>query len=291
MPDMNGMMLALIGFALYSIVITVALLFREIFRKSQSDGLTVAVSALGMQVATVTQQAETARSGSAERDLRITALTNELENTKRMLVKETEARLLSDARTLAAEDAAKKANDSIADLRRQLEMKKVITRSYKVMVIAPRTNLPLADVEVGNIINSGLNVVRSLLGPVTKEKLITAISESNCDLFYFVTHGEEKGLHMTDGLMPISTLTALMRGRAALVVLNSCSSHKAAQMIQNETEAAVLCTIIDIPDEGAFTTGTLFAQALARNGDAWGAYKQAQPGGNSDYLFLAGRSL
>lgn len=158
----------------------------------------------------------------------------------------------------------------------------------RVLLVAPRTNLLLADEEVQDVVNSGLDVARLLQGEINQVELTREIRRGNFDVLWFCTHGTEQGVQLSDGLLTISALTQLVRGRFNLVVLNSCSSVYAAQQIQNETTAAVVCTIVEIPDMDAYRTGSLFAHALARLGDSRAAYEQSKPGGNRLYLYLAG---
>jgi hypothetical protein len=158
----------------------------------------------------------------------------------------------------------------------------------RVLLVVPRTDLLLADEETQDVLNSGLAVVRSLFGEVTQVELTREIRRGDYDVLWLATHGSEQGVQLSDGLLSISALTQLVRGRFRLVVLNTCRSVQAAQMLQNETEADVICTVADAPDVDAYRTGSLFAQALARTNDVRRAYQQARPGGNRLYLLLTG---
>lgn len=80
----------------------------------------------------------------------------------------------------------------------------------------------------------------------------------------------------------------MIRNRFDLVVLNTCDSQATAQMLQNETEATVIATVLEAPDRLSFSTGVLFARELARTGDIPSAYYAAKPGNNRTYVYLAG---
>ena len=169
-----------------------------------------------------------------------------------------------------------------------------------VLLVAPDTGLEFGQEEVQDILRSGLNVT-PLLGDVTQVELTREIARGRYDALWLVTHGSTDGVQLGSrhiavtqinappipDLLDISALTALVRGRFRLVVLNSCSSLAAAQMLQNEAAVDVICTIVDAPDQDAYRTGALFAHRLAETGDPRRAYAQSRPGGNRLYIYLA----
>lgn len=155
----------------------------------------------------------------------------------------------------------------------------------RTLLIAPRTDLLNVDAEVQAVLRSGLDVVPRL-GNVRHVDVLTDITSGEYDAFWFSGHTTKDGLQLTDGPLSASELTPLIRGRFALVVLNSCDSQQTAQMLQNETEAAVIATIVEVPDRLAFQTGALFARELAKTGDIPTAYQAAKPGNNRTYVLL-----
>lgn len=159
----------------------------------------------------------------------------------------------------------------------------------KVLLVAPtQPDLPNALDEVQDIVNSGLTV-HPLLGQVRHVDVLREITLGKYDVLWLATHGNDEGVLLSDGLLPSSLLTSLARGRVRLVILNTCSSIHAAQMIQNETRATVICTVADVPDREAYQTGALLARALADTGRIDVAYERSKPGGNRTYLLLAAR--
>lgn len=155
----------------------------------------------------------------------------------------------------------------------------------RTLLIAPRTDLLNVDAEVQAVLRSGLDVVPRL-GNVRHVDVLTDITSGEYDAFWFSGHTTKDGLQLTDGPLSASELTPLIRGRFALVVLNSCDSQQTAQMLQNETEAAVIATVVEVPDRLAFQTGALFARELAKTGDILTAYQAAKPGNNRTYVLL-----
>ena len=155
----------------------------------------------------------------------------------------------------------------------------------KTLLIAPRTDLPNVDAEVQAVLRSGLDVTPRL-GDVRNVDVLTDVTSGEYDAFWHAGHATKDGLLLTDGILSASELTPMIRDRFELVVLNSCDSLLTAQMLQNETGAAVVATVVEVPDRLAFQTGALFAQKLAETGDIPTAYQAAKPGQNRTYVLL-----
>ncbi len=155
----------------------------------------------------------------------------------------------------------------------------------KTLLIAPHTDLPNVDAEVQAILRSGLDVTPRL-GDVRHSDVLADVTSGEYDAFWHAGHATKDGLLLTDGILSASELTPLIRNRFELVVLNSCDSQATAQMLQNETEAAVVATVVEVPDRLAFQTGALFARELAKTGDIPTAYHAAKPGNNRTYVLL-----
>lgn len=158
-----------------------------------------------------------------------------------------------------------------------------------VLLIAPHMGSLNVEEEVQAIMNSGLKVT-SLIGNVTHIDVLREV-EKSYDILWLCTHGTEEGIQLSDGILNSSLLVALTRDKFRLIVLNTCSSWKVAQMIQNETSAEVIATVIDVPDREAFQTGTIFARELAKVANFERAYYKARPGNNRTYIRLAGRTV
>lgn len=158
----------------------------------------------------------------------------------------------------------------------------------KILLFAPKTDLLYADDEVQSILRSG-NDVTPVLGSIDRQQFLDEILRSDANLLWICSHGNEDGILLSDGILSASRLTQAARGRFGVVVLNTCNSFKTAQMLQNDTEAEIIATIIEAPDEEAFYTGALFAHYLAKSGDTAMAYDLARPGGNRTYIRLAGK--
>lgn len=155
-----------------------------------------------------------------------------------------------------------------------------------VYLVAPRTDLLYADAEMQAILRSGLSVTPRL-GDVRQADVLADIGTDEYDVMWFCGHATSAGLLLSDGPLLAEALAPIVRGRFALVVLNTCDSYPTAEQIQNETEAAVIATVVDVPDRLSFQTGALFARSLASSGDIPTAYYAARPGSNRTYIYLA----
>lgn len=158
---------------------------------------------------------------------------------------------------------------------------------YRTLVVAPRTNLAYAEEEVTAVVNA-LNA-NILPGNVTANMVLDKVSEG-WDIIWFMTHGDEKGILLSDGPLDASTLTTFIRtSEARLVVLNTCQSISVALAIHNELLTNLICTLREVPDREAFFTGKQLAFQLARGKSFSQAYLAAKPGQNTDYIFLVGK--
>lgn len=161
--------------------------------------------------------------------------------------------------------------------------------TLRVLVVAPKTDLILVEAEVAAVVNY---LRASLLnGDVTADMLLNKLEEQ-WDVLWFAAHGDESGIHLTDGVLSSSLLTSFIRtAGATLVVFNTCSSFQVAQAIYNELLIDFVCTIRPIPDREAFFTGKQFAIHLSRGKQPHEAYLDAKSGGNKDYVFMNRREL
>lgn len=151
-----------------------------------------------------------------------------------------------------------------------------------------QANLPLLRSEIQDVLGSGLTIAKTLIDAVSLPDLVRAVRDAVYDVLWVAGHAGAGGLPLSDGLLSPASFTALVRGRFGLIYINTCESLALAQMIQNETGAAVVCTVAPVPDATAYQTGSLFAAELARTGDFRAAYNRSRPGENKDYILLAG---
>lgn len=160
--------------------------------------------------------------------------------------------------------------------------------AYRTLVVAPETDLPLVRDEVTAVVNSLRAHI--MQGFVTADMVLNKITETPWDILWFMTHGTEEGILLSDGPMSASTLTTLVRASdAGLVVLNTCQSIHVALKVHNELLTNLVCTLRDVPDREAFFTGKLLARELAKGKNFSDAYFDAKPGQNTNYIFLAGK--
>ena len=155
----------------------------------------------------------------------------------------------------------------------------------RVLLVAPRSNLLEVEAEIEDVMRSGLTV-DPLIGNVTRTALLRRMREHDYDVLWLATHGSADGVQLSDGILSASALVQQVRDRFTLVVLNSCSSLSIAQLLQEEANTGVICTLIDVPDVQAYQTGSRLSSALAESSTVVEAYLASKPGGNRSYLYL-----
>ena len=158
----------------------------------------------------------------------------------------------------------------------------------RIFLVAPKSTLGHVPDEVQDILNSGLQVTGSLLGDVTYTEFLREIRRQSADVLWMACHGGSDGWQFVGGMVTGAALAALIRGRFTFVYLNTCQSLLPAQILQNEGHVDIVCTVKNVDDLGAYSTGSLMAAALAESGDFREAYERSKPANNTDYLYLSG---
>lgn len=162
----------------------------------------------------------------------------------------------------------------------------------KTLLIAPEIEaMPLQyqNAEIQAVLSSGLPVT-SVLGRVDSTRFLEVIERNGHEFLVFITHGTKAGVMLSDGLLPADMLTTAIRDKFDMVLLNTCDGIEVAQMIQNECNTGVICTVGEANDRQSFYTGSRFVKELAKGKSYFDAYKQSKPGHNKLYVFLAGRA-
>lgn len=155
----------------------------------------------------------------------------------------------------------------------------------RTLLIAPKSDLEFVDSEVQRVANA-LHP-RLLFGQVTLEDVLDALAQSSYDIIWFACHGVPDGVILSDGLLDAATIIQVLRpAPPRVVVLNSCSSVQAATQIHDELGAAVICTVVTIPDRDAYVTGAQLAHALGQGMEVGEAYQASRPGRNRQYVLL-----
>lgn len=150
--------------------------------------------------------------------------------------------------------------------------------------------IPVSDLEYGmdevmQIVN--LLGARLLSGKQATIHGLLDILAQGWDGIWLVTHAEEEGWYLSDGIVNASETTTLIRSSGTmLLVMNTCSSYEVAYKVSKELGTPVICTVQEVPDRQAFITGVIFAQKLATGLDYETAYYLAKPGQNSTYELI-----
>lgn len=158
----------------------------------------------------------------------------------------------------------------------------------RVLLVAPRSDLPGVDVEIEDVLTSGLDV-DPLLGDVRPQDVTRRLRKGGFAALLVAGHGYAAGVRLSEAMLARESLTAAARaGRVGLVYLNTCESEEIGCQIANETAADCICWVGPAGDDQAAQTMALWSAEYARTGDARAAYQAARPGGSTTYLYLSG---
>ena len=164
---------------------------------------------------------------------------------------------------------------------------RTLSHGLSVLLVAPDSGIPKANEEAQRIIN--LLHPQVLIGSVGVSDVLNAVQAAQYDVVWFLGHSGAAGLQLTDGVLSPAHLTQILRqSPPSLVVLNSCSSIHTAMQVHDDLQAAVICTVLDVPDLDAYITGAALAGALAQGLDASEAYQRSRPASNRQYVMLNG---
>lgn len=157
-----------------------------------------------------------------------------------------------------------------------------------ILLVAPdHPDLPNVAAEVAAIRQN--HDVVALLGPVRDPDIARAVQNGPYDIIWFASHGNEDGVLLSDGLLPIDGVGQYAR-HAALCVLNTCSSENVAISIISGGDTDMICTIGDVRDTDAQRFGILLSGELTRHDDFHDAYLRARPEGGKYRYYRAGPS-
>jgi hypothetical protein len=158
----------------------------------------------------------------------------------------------------------------------------------RVLIVAPSTGLAYAAEEVQAVVNTAGLSVRLLQGSVSERDVIETLRQRAYDCLWLATHGNRDGVLLSNNAtLSTSALTALVRSHAIpFVFLNTCESLQTAMQINQEAQADVVATVLEVPDAEAYRTGALMAYHLGKGDGAREAYEASKPGGNRTYVYL-----
>lgn len=157
-----------------------------------------------------------------------------------------------------------------------------------LLVVGRAEELPAANAEMQALVNmDGLKI--KLVYAATVQSLQEFNWQPGFDVVWLAGHGGVDGFVAADGVIGIGQLAQyLRRVGPQMIYLNSCNSVGVAQQLVDECGSSAICTIVDVPDVLAYSTGLLFAQYLSEGLDYREAYERSKPGMNRIYLYLEG---
>lgn len=157
-----------------------------------------------------------------------------------------------------------------------------------VLVVHPtnENSLPTSASEAAETVNI-LNA-KIIQGNVTISGISEKVYAGDFDMLWFIGHGSEEGIHLSDGMASSAELAQIIKGSGIeYIYLNTCSSHKLAVDIHDSTEAAVICTVADVEDRTASLTGITLARKILKAKSIREAYELSKPD-RGDYRLIGG---
>lgn len=135
----------------------------------------------------------------------------------------------------------------------------------RILVIAPDTDgvdLPKMTIEIGAI--QRYHDATVLRGNVRDQDIAAAVVENEFDILWFITHGNDEGVLLSDGMLSTTALIQYVRADdTQLCVLNTCASEQVAIELASQSGADVICTIGQVDNKDALRLGQLLAGELA----------------------------
>lgn len=160
-------------------------------------------------------------------------------------------------------------------------------RDMKVLLVSPTTELEYRDEEIAAVVNY---LKPTLLSGNVSVTSLMEHARLQWDLIWIASHGTDKGILLSDGILPISQLTTIVRNSGAKAMfINTCDSLSSALTIHDELGISIVCTVSQVPDLVAYITGESFARHLAAGESVQQAYESSKPGDNKQYIYLHGR--
>lgn len=147
----------------------------------------------------------------------------------------------------------------------------------RVLVVAPSVSGVSSGTEIDSIAPEHDTDIVS--DHVTQIRLMARTARQHYDIVHFLTHSDEKGILLSDGIMSPEDIARLAKHtRARMVFLNACSSTIPGQYMVDIGIPAVIVHNKDVPDDEAIQVAGYFYNELAINGgDMKSAYSVANP--------------
>ena len=159
-----------------------------------------------------------------------------------------------------------------------------------ILVVAPtHSDLPDLAIEIAAV--ERWHDVKLVSGLVRDSDIADAIEDGPFDIIWWVTHGSEAGVLLSDGWLSIAGVGQYLRTSGAkLCILNTCDSEAIALRIVTGGDADIVCTIAPVDNRDAIRLGSLLAGELAHTDEFYEAYKLVAPaGGLYRYLRAKGQ--
>lgn len=134
-----------------------------------------------------------------------------------------------------------------------------------MLLVAPVSNLEAIDSEVESIGNLRVLNVQTVRRPCTAYDVMQAIDRyRRFDAVHIAAHGGPDGVHLDDGLWPVSSIVqAVSMCKASLLYMSTCDSVAVAKHISELTNSDAIATLAEQGDKRAAELATNFWRTVA----------------------------
>lgn len=158
------------------------------------------------------------------------------------------------------------------------------------LVVAPDSGFVETAEQVQDVIAS-LRTDQALMGAVTGAELMRRLRERSFEVIWFVAHGSEAGIELSDGAVSGDVLAQFLRAqRPALIYLNTCASMRVAVDLHDAVQAPVICSVGQVEARAALYAGAQLAHYLAQGLGVREAFEASRPGHDTTYRLIGGEA-
>lgn len=156
------------------------------------------------------------------------------------------------------------------------------------LVVAPDSGFVETAEQVQDVIAS-LRTDQTLMGSVTGAELMRRLRERSFEVIWFVAHGSEAGIELSDGPVSGDVLAQFLRAqRPTLIYLNTCASMRVAVDLHDAVQAPVICSVGQVEAKAALYAGAQLAHYLAQGLGVREAFEASRPGHDQTYRLIGG---
>lgn len=158
----------------------------------------------------------------------------------------------------------------------------------RVFLVAPDSGFVETSEQVQEVIHA-LRPEEALMGAVAGAEVMRGLRAATYDVIWFIAHGSEAGVELSDGPLSGDVLAQFLRTQApALVYLNTCASMLVAVNLHDALRVPVICSVGQVEARAALYAGAQLAHCLAQGMDVTAAFEASRPAHDTTYRLIGG---